>query len=131
MVNVGVVGLGAWGWNVARNFADLKECQLITCCDSDPKRTSAAKKAWPSVDIANSFEQMLSKDSLEAVVISSPAVTHYDLAKKALLADKDVFVEKPFTLSVRHAEELAELGESRKRIVMVGTCSNTIPSCGG
>jgi predicted dehydrogenase len=120
MVKIGVVGLGAWGWNVARNFAELKDCQLITCCDADPKRTNAAKKAWPGVDTTNSFDEMLLKDSLEAVVISSPAITHYELAKKALLADKDVFVEKPFTLSVRHAEELAELADVRKRVIMVG-----------
>ena len=44
MVKVGVVGLGAWGWNVARNFADLKDCQLVTCCDADPKRTGGGKK---------------------------------------------------------------------------------------
>ena len=119
MVRVGVVGLGAWGWNVARNFADLKDCQLVSCCDADPRRLVAAKKAWPSVNTASTFDEML-QDSIEAVVISSPAVTHHELAKKALLADRDVFVEKPFTLSVRHAEELCELSESRKRVLMVG-----------
>ena len=81
MVKVGVVGLGAWGWNVARNFADLKDCQLVTCCDADPKRLAAAKRAWPSVNTANSFDEML-QESIEAVIISSPAVTHYELAKK-------------------------------------------------
>jgi len=54
------------------------------------------------------------------VVNSAPAITHYELAKKALLADRDVFVEKPFTLKVSHAEELAELAEKRNRIIMVG-----------
>jgi predicted dehydrogenase len=120
MVKVGVVGLGAWGWNVARNFAEVKDCQLATCCDSDAKRTAAAKRAWPSVNVVSSFDEMLQQDSLEALVISAPAVTHYELARKALMADKDVFVEKPFTLSVRHAEELLELAESRNKILMVG-----------
>lgn len=120
MVKVGVVGLGAWGWNVARAFGDLKDCQLVTCCDADPKRTASAQKSWPSVTTTGSFDEMLAKDSIEAIVISSPAVTHYELAKQALLADRDVFVEKPFTLSVRHAEELAELADSRKRVLMVG-----------
>jgi predicted dehydrogenase len=120
MVKVGVVGLGAWGWNVARNFGEVKDCHLVTCCDSDIKRTAAAKRAWPSVNVVNSFDEMLQQDSLEAVVISAPAVTHYELARKALLADKDVFVEKPFTLSVRHAEELLEIAESKNKILMVG-----------
>jgi predicted dehydrogenase len=120
MVKVGVAGLGAWGWNVARSFADLKDCELSTCCDVDPRRTANAKKAWPSIKIAEDFDEMLRVDSIQAVVIAAPAVTHYELTKKALLADHDVFVEKPFTLKVRHAEELAELAESRNRVLMVG-----------
>ncbi len=120
MVRVGVVGLGAWGWNVARSFAELGECELVTCCDMDPKRTAAAQKSWPSVTIAKDFDEMLKQDSIEAVVISAPAVTHYELTKKALLADRDVLVEKPFTLKVRDAEELAELAEKKSRVLMVG-----------
>ncbi len=120
MVRIGVVGLGAWGWNVARSFAELRDCELVTCCDVDPKRTAAAAKAWPSSTGAADLSEMLVRDSIDAVVISSPAVTHYALAKQALLADKDVFIEKPFTLNVAHAEELAELAEERKRVLMVG-----------
>jgi len=63
---------------------------------------------------------MLRLDKVEAVIVASSAVTHYPLVKKALLADRDVFVEKPFTLSVAEAEELAELAEKKKRILMVG-----------
>lgn len=120
MIRVGVVGLGAWGWNVARSFAELGECELAMCCDMDQKRTASAKKSWPSVTIVNSMDEMLKQDTVDAVVVSAPAVTHYELAKKALLADRDVFVEKPFTLNVRDAEELAELAEQKKRVLMVG-----------
>lgn len=119
MVRVGVVGLGAWGWNVARNFATMRECQLVACCDADAKRRDSAARAWPGVKPIETFEQLLQED-IQAVVIASPAVTHYPLAKQALLAGKDVFVEKPFALSVRDAEELAELGEQHNRILMVG-----------
>jgi predicted dehydrogenase len=120
MIRVGVAGLGAWGWNVARSFADLKECELVSCCDVDSKRTASAKKAWPWVNVAGNLDEMLRQDSIQGVVISSPAVTHYELAKKALLADRDVFIEKPFTLNVAHAEELAALAESRHKVLMVG-----------
>ncbi len=119
MIRVGVVGLGAWGWNVARNFATLRECQLVACCDSDPKRRNSAAGAWPGVKPLADFDQLLDED-LEAVVIASPAVTHYPLAKKALLSGRDVFVEKPFTLNVRDAEELAELADKYNRVLMVG-----------
>jgi len=120
MVRVGVAGLGAWGWNVARSFAELRDCELISCCDIDPKRTASAKKAWPWVNVAGSFDEMLRQDSIEGVVISAPAITHFELAKKALLADRDVFIEKPFTLNVRHAEELASLADTRNKVLMVG-----------
>src|SRR3954462_5597910 len=120
MIRVGVVGLGAWGWNVARSFAEAKDCQLVTCCDVDAKRTSAALRNLHAENAAASLTEMLQRDSIDAVVISSPAVTHYALAKEALLADKDVLIEKPFTLNVAHAEELVELAERRRRVLMVG-----------
>jgi predicted dehydrogenase len=63
---------------------------------------------------------MLDRSSIDAVVISSPAVTHYALAKEALLAGKDVLIEKPFTLNIGHAEELVELAEDKHRVLMVG-----------
>ena len=119
MVRVGMVGLGAWGWNVARNFATLRECQLVACCDSDVKRRESAARAWPGVKAVEDFDELLQQD-IEAVVIASPAVTHYPLAKQAMLEGKDVFVEKPFALSVRDAEELAELADKHNRILMVG-----------
>jgi predicted dehydrogenase len=105
---------------VARSFASLPECKLIACCDLDAKRLDAATRAWPGAKAFNNFDEMLQADRLEAVIIASSAVTHYQLAKKALLADRDVFVEKPFTLSVPEAEELAELAQKKSRILMVG-----------
>jgi predicted dehydrogenase len=119
MVRVGVVGLGAWGWNVARNFATLRDCQLVACCDTDQNRRESAARAWPGVKPVAEFDDLLRED-IEAVVIAAPAVTHHPLAKKALLAGKDVFVEKPFALNVRDAEELAELADKNNRILMVG-----------
>lgn len=120
MVRVGVVGLGAWGWNVARNFASLQECQLVSVCDVDPKRRESAARTWPGVKPVSDLDQMLRETDVDAVVVASPAVTHHELARKALLADRDVFVEKPFALSVAQAEELAELGDTRRRVLMVG-----------
>jgi predicted dehydrogenase len=120
MARIGVVGLGAWGWNVARSFAELKDCELVTCCDVDPKRTAAAARAWPSATAAADLGEMLTRDTIDAVVISSPAVTHHMLARQALLAGKDVFIEKPFTLNVAHAEDLAELADQQQRVLMVG-----------
>ncbi len=119
MVNVGMVGLGAWGWNVARNFAGLKDCQLISCCDLDAKRREQAARTWPSVTPVDNLDAML-RTNVDAVVIAAPAVDHYRMAKQALLSGRDVFVEKPFALNVPDAEELVELADKLDRVLMVG-----------
>ncbi len=119
-VKVGVVGLGAWGWNVARCMYELPGCDLVATSDLSASRREMAEKSWPGVRGFQTMEEMLERSAIDAVVISSPAVTHYPLVHKALLADYDVFVEKPFTLNVPHAEELMHLAAVRDRILMVG-----------
>ena len=119
MVRIGTVGLGAWGWGVARNFAELKDCELVSCCDLDSKRRESAAKTWPGVNAVAEFDDLLATD-IDAVAIAAPAIMHYPLAKQALLAGKDVMVEKPFTLNVADAEELAELAYKTNRVLMVG-----------
>ena len=119
MLKIGTVGLGAWGWNLTRNFAELKTCELITCFDLDPKRRESAARAWPGVKPVDSFQKLLLED-IDAVAIASPAITHYEYTKMALLSGRDVFVEKPFTLNVREAEDLLELADKLGRTLMVG-----------
>jgi predicted dehydrogenase len=119
MLKIGTVGLGAWGWNLTRNFAELKTCQLSACFDLDAKRRDSASRTWPGVKPVESFEKLLLED-IDAVAIASPAVTHYQYTKMALLSGRDVFVEKPFTLNVREAEELLEMANKLNRTLMVG-----------
>jgi len=119
MVRIGTVGLGAWGWNVTRNFAELKGCRVSACFDMDARKRDAASSTWPGIHAVDSFEKLLRHD-IDAVAIASPANTHYEFAKMALLSGRDVFVEKPFTLNVRHAEELLELADKQDRVLMVG-----------
>lgn len=119
MIRMGTVGLGAWGWNVTRNFAELKGCRVSVCFDQDANKRDSASSTWPGIHAVDSYEKLLRHD-IDAVAIASPAVTHYEFAKLALLSGRDVFVEKPFTLNVRHAEELLELAEKHSRILMVG-----------
>jgi predicted dehydrogenase len=116
---VGIIGLGAWGWNVGRCFYELPECDLTACCDLNEGRRSLAEKHWPGVHAYPGVDEVMAS-GIDAVVVSSPAVTHYPLVRKALHENLDVFVEKPFTLSVDHAEELLSLSEARSRVLMVG-----------
>jgi len=117
-VRIGVVGAGYWGKNLARNFASLESLAVI--CDLDEKNLAYSKKEYPGIKTTNSFLDILSDNSLDAVVISTPAEMHYQMAKDSLLADKHVFVEKPLALNVDQGEELLGLSSDRKRILMVG-----------
>ncbi len=120
MIDVGVVGLGYWGPNLMRALNRLPGVRLKYGCDLDEERRSKQARLYPETRFTRNFEELLSDDGLDAVVVASPAATHAELAQQALLADKDVFVEKPLALSPEDAEQLVKLAEERDRILMVG-----------
>lgn len=115
---VGLTGLGYWGKNILRNFYELGV--LHTACDSDAKLIAERKEKFPDVNYTQSFKDILDNPEITAVGIATPAATHYDLVKKALLAGKDVFVEKPLSLTAEEGRELAELADRTGRVLMVG-----------
>ena len=115
---IAVVGCGYWGKNLVRNLAELGA--LHTICDSSPEVIERLHKLYPNVNIETSFERVLADNEIKGVVVSSPAELHYSMAKQALLAGKDVFVEKPFVSNSSEGQELVELSEEQKLILMVG-----------
>jgi len=117
-VKIGLIGLGYWGKNILRNLSDLNV--LNTACDSNSKTIEERKKDFPSLKFSSSFEEILNNPKIEAVAIATPAATHYELVKKALNANKDVFVEKPLALKYNDGKELVELAKKRNKILMVG-----------
>ena len=116
--NIAVVGCGYWGKNLVRNFAELGA--LHTICDSDPQVLSPLESLYPNVKKETSFEAVVANRDIRGLVIATPAVLHYSMAKQALLGGKDIFVEKPFTTKSEDAEELVELSQKQQRILMVG-----------
>ena len=114
---IAVVGCGYWGKNLVRNFHELGS--LAAICDSDAPRLEEMCGKYGARAIAN-FEGLLADDGIQGVVISAPAALHYSLAKRALLAGKDVFVEKPLALHVEEGEELRQLASQHDRVLMVG-----------
>lgn len=119
-VTIGVVGIGGWGKNLARNYSEMPEADLRYVCDLDEKRLVAARRQYPASQVTADYEQLLNDDALQAVVIATTAPTHYPLCKAALEAGKDVFVEKPFVLNSGEAAELIKIAAQRKRVLMVG-----------
>jgi UDP-2-acetamido-3-amino-2,3-dideoxy-glucuronate N-acetyltransferase len=114
---VAVVGCGYWGKNLVRNFHQLGS--LAAICDSDGQRLEEMCAKYGAKPFAD-FGALVEEPAIQGVVISAPAALHYRLAKQALLAGKDVFVEKPLALHVEEGEEIAELAKQQDRLLMVG-----------
>ncbi len=118
MPNIAVIGTGYWGKNLVRNFAELGA--LHTICDTDMARLETHKSRWPHVHVSTTFSEVLQNVEIDGVAIAAPASLHYTLAKAALEAGKNVFVEKPLALTAIEGEELTTLSHQVNRILMVG-----------
>jgi len=112
------IGLGYWGKNILRNLCEIGV--LHTACDSNTQTLKERMKQFPDLHYTESLEDVLKNHDIKAVTIATPAETHYHLVKQALLAGKDVFVEKPIALTLEEGQELVEIAEREKRILMVG-----------
>jgi UDP-2-acetamido-3-amino-2,3-dideoxy-glucuronate N-acetyltransferase len=115
---VAVVGAGYWGRNLVRNFHELQALSAV--CDEDPSVEAVCKRQYEGIKFYGEFKSVLSDPSIVAVALATPAVTHYRMAKMALEAGKDVFVEKPLAIDVQQGAELVELAANKGRILMVG-----------
>lgn len=118
MPHLALIGGGYWGKNLARNFQALGV--LRTICDSDERTLDGYGEEYAAVAKEKLFEKVISDPSVMSVAIATPASTHYQLVRAAVVAGKDVFVEKPVCLKVQEAAELADLARSAGRILMVG-----------
>jgi predicted dehydrogenase len=118
MTKIGLVGLGYWGPNLARNFAELAELRWL--CDLDPELREQFAPRYPNARMTADLDELLNDPELEAIVIATPAPTHYELAKRALEAGKHVLVEKPPALNAADAEDLVAAAESAGRVLMPG-----------
>jgi predicted dehydrogenase len=119
MISVGVIGCGYWGPNLIRNFVENERAALRWICDTDEHRLREFGRRYPSVRTAADYRELLADPALDAVVVATPVATHYPFVKDALRAGKHVLVEKPFTTSMREAEELLRLAEDAGRTLMV------------
>ena len=113
-----VIGAGYWGKNLVRNFTALNV--LHTVCDLTAAGRATAAAIAPQAQIVDNLESVLADPAINAVVIATPAETHFKVVQAALTADKDVFVEKPLALTFAEGAQLVQLARQRGRILMVG-----------
>lgn len=114
--NIVVVGTGYWGKNHVRNYHELGS--LYGVCDQDPETLNSFASEYNTK--ALSFDESLSSEAVEGIVIATPAHLHFEQASQALHSGKNVFVEKPLSLTSHEARQLCELAKEKKCILMVG-----------
>lgn len=119
MLNIGVIGYGYWGPNLVRNFAEASGAQVTMVADSNPKRLDLVKKRYPAVETVQLSHDLINSPTVDAVVIATPVITHFELALKALQASKHVLVEKPMASSATQAQQLIDEAAKRNLILMV------------
>jgi predicted dehydrogenase len=115
--SVAVIGCGYWGKNLVRNFGRLGALAMV--CDATQTGRATAAEIAPQAPVVTRLEEVLQSD-VPGVVIATPAETHYDIARQALQAGKDVFVEKPLALTFEQGSGLVRLAEDVKSVLMVG-----------
>jgi predicted dehydrogenase len=118
-LQVGVVGYGYWGPNVARNFEETPGARVVAVSDLRPERLAPVRSRFPHAGVTTDFRELLADPEVDAVVIATPVSTHYSLALAALQAGKHVLVEKPLASSSQQARELIETAERLGRTLMV------------
>ncbi len=119
-VGVAVVGCGHWGLNHLRVFAGLRDARLEVACDIDADRCEFVGQLYPRARIVSQLDEVLGDPRVDAVVIASPASTHFEIAQAALSAGKDVLCEKPLALAPSQCAVLTEMAEARRAVLMVG-----------
>ncbi len=120
MLNIGVVGVGNWGKNHARILRANTEIRLSALCDSDESRLKPYKQLYPDIKFSGDPQEIAKNKSIDSVLISTPANTHAAIAEEMLLNGKDVFIEKPMTLSSDSAQKLNSIAKKQNKIIMVG-----------
>jgi predicted dehydrogenase len=119
-VQVGVVGLGYWGPNLARNLDALPGATLRWCCDADAAVRERFARQFRHTRFTADLDDLLGDPELDAIVLATPVPTHADLAVRVLDAGKHCFVEKPLAQSVADAERAVAAQQRSGRVLMVG-----------
>jgi len=120
MLNIAQIGVGYWGPNILRNLVESKRCHVTAAVDLDLERRDYVQRMYPTIKVTDSIDEVLKDPETDAIVIATPVASHFDLAMRAIEAEKHVLVEKPMARSVAEVEEIGRLADKKKRVVMAG-----------
>jgi predicted dehydrogenase len=119
MTGIGMIGYGYWGPQIARNFAELDSARLVAVCDCDEERLALARTRYPGVRCVTDVAELIGDANIDAVVIATPASSHFKLARACITAGKHVLVEKPLATSSEQARALVRAASVNRRILLV------------
>jgi len=119
-IRIGIVGFGAWGPNHLRNMRSQEGVSVTMVADLSQERLAACRKQYPTIATTENIDTLLASPEIDAVVVATPLITHYEIVKKALLAGKHVLAEKPLTKTGDEAMDLVKIAESNNLVLMVG-----------
>lgn len=109
-INLGIIGIGYWGSLLVKKFSSLPRVNLPVVSD--------LKKTYPGIKTVRNYKKILENTNVDAVVVATPVLTHYEITKDALLAGKHVFVEKPFVKTSKQTRELVMLARRKNLVLM-------------
>lgn len=119
MIKMGILGGGYWGKNIVRNLLKIPEVEVAVVGDPHPETRRQVLEQFPGIRCTGDPEAILSDDAIDAVAVITPPSLHYLPAKKALEAEKHVFVEKPMAMSYEEGKELLSLAEEKGKVLFV------------
>ena len=119
MIKIGIIGYGYWGPRIVRNFHGIEGAEVAVICDKSAASLKRAAHDYPHVRLTSDLAEVLAAPDIDAVAVITPVWTHFELAHAALENGKHVFVEKPFTSTVRQARALIELADRKNLRIMV------------
>lgn len=120
MVNIAQIGVGYWGPNLLRNLISNKNCNVKTAVDLSQERRNFVKGLYPAVNVTDDTRQVFDDPSIDAVIIATPAATHFKLAIATLESGKHVFIEKPMAQTVSEVEQIGAIAKKNDLVAMVG-----------
>jgi predicted dehydrogenase len=120
VVTVAQLGVGYWGPNLLRNLVANNNCRVSKVVDLSIERRDYVQRLYPSIEVADKTDFVFDDPSVNAVVIATPVHTHFEMAMKALKADKHVLVEKPMARTVEEVRQIGDLARSKNLVAMVG-----------
>jgi len=119
-IRVAVIGCGYWGPNHIRNFSQIDNCEVVCIADLCEQRLAEIHRRFPDICVSNKPLEVLESSDIDAVVIATPTLTHFELVRLALQSGKHILCEKPLCTQTSEASELAELAKSNGLTLVVG-----------